>query len=40
MAATTPVDPTSTRAWARLAELFEDVDPDLRAWFADDPGRA
>ncbi|HET8603025.1 MAG TPA: glucose-6-phosphate isomerase [Marmoricola sp.] len=34
-----PVDPTSTRAWARLAELATAWEPDLRAWFADDPGR-
>ncbi|HIT74732.1 MAG TPA: glucose-6-phosphate isomerase [Candidatus Avipropionibacterium avicola] len=40
MAATAPVDPTSTRAWARLAELFETIDPDLREWFAADPERA
>jgi len=35
-----PVDPTMTAAWARLAELFEDFEPELRQWFADDPQRA
>ncbi|MGD7706153.1 glucose-6-phosphate isomerase [Microlunatus sp. Y2014] len=35
-----PVDPTKTQAWPRLADLFENFDPDLRAWFADDPERA
>ena len=34
-----PVDATSTTAWTRLAGLAEALDPDLRAWFADDPGR-
>lgn len=34
-----PVDPTTTPAWARLEALAEDFAPDLRAWFADDPGR-
>ncbi|MDU0349440.1 glucose-6-phosphate isomerase [Actinomyces sp. MRS3W] len=36
----TPVDPTATPAWKRLTELHETMEPDLRAWFADDPGRA
>ncbi len=40
MAANTPVDPTSTPAWGRLAALFEAIDPDLREWFAADPERA
>lgn len=35
----TPVDPTSTAAWTTLAGLAADLTPDLRAWFADDPGR-
>jgi len=35
-----PVDPTSTAAWARLTELASRFQPDLRAWFATDPGRA
>ncbi len=34
-----PVDPTTTEAWARLATIAADFDPDLRRWFADDPGR-
>ncbi len=34
-----PVDPTTTAAWARLTELAAGFSPDLRAWFADDPGR-
>ncbi len=34
-----PVDPTSTAAWARLTALAADFTPDLRAWFAQDPGR-
>jgi glucose-6-phosphate isomerase len=34
-----PVDPTTTAPWARLTELAGDWKPDLRAWFADDPGR-
>lgn len=36
----TPVDPTSTAAWQRLAELKDSLRPDLRRWFAADPGRA
>jgi glucose-6-phosphate isomerase len=35
-----PVDPTSTQAWARLSSLAAEFEPDLRGWFADDPGRA
>ncbi len=35
----TPVDPTSTAAWTTLAGLAADLNPDLRAWFAGDPGR-
>ncbi|HEX3929587.1 MAG TPA: glucose-6-phosphate isomerase [Nocardioides sp.] len=34
-----PVDPTSTEAWAGLSTLADGFAPDLRAWFADDPGR-
>ncbi|MEO5746307.1 MAG: glucose-6-phosphate isomerase, partial [Terracoccus sp.] len=34
----TPTDPTSTAAWARLTELKERA-IDLRQAFADDPGR-
>lgn len=37
---TGPVDPTSTSAWARLTEIEAGFAPDLRAWFAEDPGRA
>ncbi len=37
---TSPVDPTSTDAWAELTELHKNLRPDLRGWFADDPGRA
>ena len=36
----TPVDPTTTPAWSALTALHESLDPDLRAWFAEDPGRA
>ena len=36
----TPVDATATPAWARLTDLHNDLEPDLRAWFAEDPGRA
>jgi glucose-6-phosphate isomerase len=34
-----PVDATATEAWARLRGLADEFAPDLRAWFADDPGR-
>ena len=37
---TTPVDPTQTSAWNELLELGDGCSPDLRAWFAEDPGRA
>ena len=36
----TPVDPTTTDAWARLGELRSQLTPDLRGWFEADPGRA
>jgi glucose-6-phosphate isomerase len=36
----TPVDPTGTAAWHRLTELADGFVPDLRGWFAADPGRA
>ncbi|WP_394275496.1 glucose-6-phosphate isomerase [Luteococcus sp.] len=36
----TPVDPTSTAAWAELTTLHEGYTPDLKAAFADDPERA
>lgn len=35
-----PVDPTTTRAWGRLAELADGFTPDLRGWFDADPERA
>ena len=35
-----PVDATTTPAWKQLTELHKNLDPDLRAWFAEDPGRA
>ncbi|EWT02066.1 glucose-6-phosphate isomerase [Intrasporangium oryzae NRRL B-24470] len=35
----TPIDPTTTTAWARLTEL-KGREIDLRSAFADDPGRA
>src|SRR6476661_6431066 len=34
-----PVDPTTTPAWAELTELKAALEPDLRGWFAADPGR-
>jgi glucose-6-phosphate isomerase len=34
-----PVDPASTAAWSRLRALADGFEPDLRAWFVDDPGR-
>ena len=37
---TKPVDATATAAWSDLLELQRNLTPDLRAWFADDPGRA
>ncbi|SPT53988.1 Glucose-6-phosphate isomerase [Actinomyces bovis] len=35
-----PVDATETEAWNTLTKLHESFNPDLRAWFATDPGRA
>ena len=37
---TDPVDATTTAAWAALTELKSGLQPDLRAWFDADPGRA
>ncbi|HSN44146.1 MAG TPA: glucose-6-phosphate isomerase, partial [Propionibacteriaceae bacterium] len=37
---TTPVDATSTPAWAELTQLHAEFVPDLRGWFASDPDRA
>ena len=34
-----PVDPSTTKAWSRLAALAEGFEPDLRAWFAAEPDR-
>ncbi|MFT4219593.1 MAG: glucose-6-phosphate isomerase [Microbacterium sp.] len=34
-----PIDPTTTPAWAELDAERDRFSPDLRAWFADDPGR-
>ncbi|WP_314505113.1 glucose-6-phosphate isomerase [uncultured Microbacterium sp.] len=36
---TAPIDPTSTSAWAQLLAHRDAFSPDLRGWFADDPGR-
>ena len=36
----TLVDATKTQAWAKLQALKDEMTPDLRRWFADDPGRA
>jgi glucose-6-phosphate isomerase len=35
-----PVDPTTSGAWQALTDLADDFAPDLRAWFAEDTGRA
>ncbi len=35
-----PVDATTTAAWSRLSELKAGLEPDLRGWFAANPGRA
>ncbi|WP_022909298.1 glucose-6-phosphate isomerase [Aestuariimicrobium kwangyangense] len=37
---TAPVDPTTTQAWQKLADLADDFTPDLRGWFAGDADRA
>jgi glucose-6-phosphate isomerase len=34
-----PRDATATEAWARLQNLADKLEPDLRAWFAEDPNR-
>lgn len=39
-AAVKPVDATTTPAWAELTRLKDQLTPDLRAWFAQDPERA
>lgn len=37
---TTPIDATTTSAWAELAALRDGFSPDLRGWFAADDDRA
>ncbi|MCL2090515.1 MAG: glucose-6-phosphate isomerase [Micrococcales bacterium] len=37
---TAPIDPTTTAAWQNLTSHRDELVPDLRGWFADDPGRA
>ena len=37
---TAPIDPTTTEAWAALGAHHAGLTPDLRGWFAADPGRA
>jgi glucose-6-phosphate isomerase len=34
-----PIDPTTTSAWAQLTALKENFTPDLRGWFASDESR-
>jgi len=36
---TSPIDATTTPAWTDLTALSENFSPDLRGWFASDPGR-
>lgn len=36
---TTPIDATTTNAWAELSAHKSGFTPDLRGWFAADPGR-
>ena len=36
---TTPIDATTTSAWAELTAHRDGFTPDLRGWFAADPGR-
>ncbi|WP_159797717.1 glucose-6-phosphate isomerase [Puerhibacterium puerhi] len=40
MTTSSPVDPTTTSAWADLTTHHEALEPDLRGWFAADPARA
>ncbi len=35
-----PIDPTTTAAWTALSDHESTLRPDLRGWFAADPGRA
>ena len=39
MTVTTPIDATTTSAWAQLDARARDFTPDLRGWFAADPDR-
>ncbi|MFD6090600.1 glucose-6-phosphate isomerase [Oerskovia sp. NPDC060338] len=39
-ASTPPIDATTTPSWADLTAHQAALNPDLRAWFAQDPGRA
>ncbi len=39
VAMTTPIDATTTDAWSELAAQRDAFSPDLRGWFAADPGR-
>jgi glucose-6-phosphate isomerase len=36
---TTPIDATTTSAWTELTTQRDGFTPDLRGWFANDPGR-
>ncbi len=36
----TPVDPTATQSWAKLTSLKDQLQPDLRTWFDEQPNRA
>ena len=40
MNAAHPTDPTQTSAWQALTEHLQDLSPDLRSWFSQDPRRA
>ena len=37
---TGPVDPTTTSGWATLEDIADEFQPDLRAWFAQQPDRS
>ncbi len=36
----TPVDPTTTQSWTTLNSLKDELQPDLRTWFDEQPNRA
>jgi glucose-6-phosphate isomerase len=40
MAEAAPIDPTATEAWKALESIASGFAPDLRGWFASEPGRA